>query len=93
VTNEYINITTDTVDENIKLIGDTQWWIINGLQIWETTVQKLDCKIKVIFILEIQSRYKLRFLSRLVPLQDTFLNIPDEIKLKSNSLVPQDIWS
>jgi hypothetical protein len=38
--------------------------IPNGLQIWETIVQKLGCKTKII------------------SLQNTFLNIPDEIEIK-----------
>jgi hypothetical protein len=25
VTNEYINITSDIIDENVKLVGDPQW--------------------------------------------------------------------
>jgi hypothetical protein len=48
VTNEYINIASDIIDENIKLIGDPHWWLTNGLQIWETIVQKLGCITKII---------------------------------------------
>jgi hypothetical protein len=38
IVKEYINITSDIVDENIRIIGDSQWWMNNRLQIWETMV-------------------------------------------------------
>jgi hypothetical protein len=39
------------------LIGDPHWWLINGLQNWETLVQKLGCKIKTVFF-EIEKKIK-----------------------------------
>jgi hypothetical protein len=89
------------------LIEDLNWWLTNGLQIWETIIQKtktvffeIEREIKSdIFVtpftefvrffkihfaksITIRTEYKLWFLSKLVPLQDTFLNIPDEIEIK-----------
>jgi hypothetical protein len=39
-------------------------------------------KIRFGKLIKIRIEYKLWFLSRIVPLQDTFLNIPDEIEIK-----------
>jgi hypothetical protein len=45
--NQYINITSDIIDENIEMIRDLQWWINNCLQIWKILAQRLVCIMRV----------------------------------------------
>jgi hypothetical protein len=108
--NTYINVSSELMMEYVDSIGDLNWWLSNGLTIWETIIQKIGGKVREglfetrkeievdIFVsqftelvryfcivigelIQIRTEYKLWFMGKSVNLQDTFLNIPDEIEL------------
>jgi hypothetical protein len=95
--------------EFVDSIGDLNWWLSNGLRIWESIVQKVGGKVREvlfetrrkikidIFVSKftefarlfnitiresicIRTEYKLWFMGEPVDLQDTFLNISDDIE-------------
>jgi hypothetical protein len=95
--------------EYVDSIGDLNWWLSNGLRIWESIVQKIGGKVREglfetrkeikvdIFIsqftelvryfnivigesIQIRTDYKLWLMGELVNLEDTFLNISDDIE-------------
>jgi hypothetical protein len=45
--NSYINVSSEPMIEFIDSIGDLNWWLSNGLKIWESIIQKIGSKIRV----------------------------------------------
>jgi hypothetical protein len=45
--NTYINILSELMTEFVDSIGDLNWWLSNGLGIWESIIQKVGGKIKI----------------------------------------------
>jgi hypothetical protein len=114
--NAYINVSSELMVEYVDSIGDMNWWLANGLSIWETLVRKIGGKVREglletrkeikvdIFVsqftelvryfdiiigesIQIKTDYKLWFMGKIVNLEDTFLNISDDIHYH----VPLDI--
>jgi hypothetical protein len=82
--------------EFVDSIGDLNWWLSNGLRIWESIIQKIGGKVREV-LFEIRREIKIdifvsqftefvrffnivRFMGKSVDFQDTFLNISDEIE-------------
>jgi hypothetical protein len=107
--NSYINVSSKLMIEFVVSVGDLNWWLSNGLRIWESIIQKIGGKVREtlfetrrelkidIFVsqftefvrffnivigesIQIRTEYKLWFMGKSVDLQDTFLNISDEIE-------------
>jgi hypothetical protein len=95
--------------EFVDSIGDLNWWLSNGLRIWESIVQKIGGKVREVLFetrreikidifvsqftqfvrffsitigesIQIRTEYKLWFMGEPVDLEDTFLNISDDIE-------------
>jgi hypothetical protein len=88
--------------EFVDSIGDFNWWLSNGLRIWESIIQKIGGKVREvlfetrreikidIFVSQFTEfvrffnitigESRLWFMGKSVDLQDTFLNIWDEIE-------------
>jgi hypothetical protein len=46
---KYINIISESIYQYMELIGNKEWWINNGIQIWESITQKLGGRVKSIY--------------------------------------------
>jgi hypothetical protein len=44
--NTYINVSSELMVEFVDSIGDLNWWLSNGLRIWESIVQKIGGKVR-----------------------------------------------
>jgi hypothetical protein len=44
--NTYINVSLELMIEFVDFIGDLNWWLSNGLRIWESIVQKIGGKVR-----------------------------------------------
>jgi hypothetical protein len=44
--NNYINISSKLIIEFVDSIGDFNWWLSNGLRIWESIIQKIGGKVR-----------------------------------------------
>jgi hypothetical protein len=107
--NSYINVSSELMIEFVDSIGDLNWWLSNGLRMWESIIQKVGGKVREVLFeirreikidifvsqftefvrffnitigesIQIRTEYKLWFMGKSVDLQDTFLNISDEIE-------------
>jgi hypothetical protein len=43
-----VNTTSWLIDKYPNLIGSKEWWINNGVRVWESILQKLKYKIRTI---------------------------------------------
>jgi hypothetical protein len=46
--NTYINVSSELMGEFVDFIGDLNWWLSNGLRIWESIIQKVGGKVREI---------------------------------------------
>jgi hypothetical protein len=44
--NSYINVSSELMIEFVDSIGDLNWWLSNGLRIWESIIQKNGGKVR-----------------------------------------------
>jgi hypothetical protein len=44
--NIYINVSSELMMETVDSIGDLNWWLSNGLRIWESIIQKVGSKVR-----------------------------------------------
>jgi hypothetical protein len=44
--NSYVNVSSELMVEFVDSISDLNWWLLNGLRIWESIVQKVGGKVR-----------------------------------------------